>query len=74
MRYVSQGLQTSAQELGEVALADCVPMVTWLQTAAANGPGDCTQVAWAHDNPGYDPNAVPARPLKKLIESIGPGC
>ena len=36
--------------------------------------GECTTIALASSNPGYDVNQVPAPPLRDVIESAGPGC
>jgi hypothetical protein len=74
VRYIAPGVQDNAQELGETDASHCTPTLQWLEQTAANGPGDCTQVAWASDNPGYNADALPAPPLKKVIEAIGPGC
>jgi hypothetical protein len=38
------------------------------------GSGECTQIALAADNPGYDVLARPALILKDVITQAGPGC
>lgn len=63
-----------AQEIGEVDLGNCTSSLDDFQQTAGQAPGECTTIAWAKDNPGYDVNAVPAPPLKDVIESAGPGC
>ena len=52
----------------------CQTPVQWQLSTALTGPGMCTQVAYAADNPGYDAGATPAPALKKVIASAGPGC
>ncbi|MBR7838034.1 hypothetical protein KDL01_32475 [Actinospica durhamensis] len=63
-----------ASEIGEVDLGNCVTELSEFQQTAGQGAGECTTIAWAKDNPGYDANSVPAPPLKDVIESAGPGC
>jgi len=36
--------------------------------------GNCTQVGFVSQNPGYNPNATPARPLKSVVAQAGPAC
>jgi len=74
VRYIVPGLQANAQELGEVFLAQCESTLDYIAQTAPTGDGYCTQVAWVADNPGYNPDAVPAPPLKKVIEAIGGSC
>jgi hypothetical protein len=68
------GASILAEEIGEVDLENCTPTLDEFQQTAGHGAGECTTIAWASDNPGYDVNAVPAPPLKDVIESAGPGC
>lgn len=63
-----------AQEIGNVDLVNCTDSLGNFAATAGQAPGECTTIALASDNPGYDVNAVPAPPLKKVIESAGPGC
>jgi hypothetical protein len=51
----------------------CVPK-TYATSTAGQASSECTTIALASDNPGYNVNAVPAAPLKDVIESVGPGC
>lgn len=60
-----------AMELGGTDPEHCVWTMDSLKTAQPTGPGYCSEVAWASDNPNYDPNAVPAPPLKKVQVKIG---
>ncbi len=73
------GASVMAQELGGGYVWDhvtgiCLDAVEWAAATAGRGPGECTTIALASDNPGYDANAVPAPRLKHVIRSAGPGC
>lgn len=74
VRDVTPRLPPAAQVLGDVDYAKCRPSVETLPEEAPTGPGYCTQIAWASDNPGYNADATPAAPLKKVIVEVGPGC
>lgn len=52
----------------------CEPTTQYMQRTTPSGPGYCTQVAWSSDNPGYDVEARPVAPLKKVIAQFGDGC
>jgi hypothetical protein len=73
-RDVDPDAQTLAQEIGNCDLATGQDSLASFQQTAGQAPGECTTIALASDNPGYDVNAVPAPPLKDVIESAGPGC
>jgi hypothetical protein len=66
--------RTLAEEVGNCDLATGQDTLVTFQQTAGQGPGECTTIALASDNPGYDVNTVPAPPLKDVIESAGPGC
>lgn len=72
--YRVPGVQDSAQELGEVDLANCTPTIDTVISTAPTGDGYCTAVGWADANPGYDANATPAPPLKHVIQEVGGSC
>lgn len=79
VRDSDPGASVMAQEVGGAYAWDhvtgkCLDAVSWLAATAGQGPGECTTIAKASDNPGYDVNEVPAPPLKDVIESAGPGC
>jgi hypothetical protein len=74
VRYVTPGLDANAQTLGSVHAADCTPTFDWIRQNSPTGDGDCTTAAYASDNPGYNPDAVPAVALKKVQVGVGPGC
>jgi hypothetical protein len=68
------GAQKLAQEIGNCDLATGQDSLANFQQTAGQGAGECTTIALASDNPGYDVNAVPAPPLRDVIESAGPCC
>jgi hypothetical protein len=43
---------------------------TW-RAGAPKGPGYCSKIAWASDNPEYASGVTPAAPLKKVIDEVG---
>jgi hypothetical protein len=76
---LSPGVQWQAQELGGEWTWDHVTnkCLTSVQSSIATAPtipGSCTQVGYVDDNPGYDPNATPAKPLKNVVAQAGPAC
>ena len=68
------GASVLAAEIGNVDLENCTPSLSDFTAEAGQAAGECTTIAKASDNPGYNLNAVPAPPLKDVIESAGPGC
>lgn len=73
-RTTQPGLQAQAIEVGNVDLSACADTLTTFQAEAGQADGECTTIALASRNPGYDANATPARPLRHVIMSAGPGC
>lgn len=73
-RITEPGLAPSAFELGNVNLAECKPTLDTFMSTAGQAAGECTTIALASDNPGYDINAADPPPLRKVILSAGPGC
>lgn len=73
-RTTQPGLQAQAIEVGNVDLSACADTLTTFQQEAGQADGECTTIALASKNPGYDANATPAAPLKHVIMSAGPGC
>lgn len=71
VREVFPNVPIDAMELGGTDPEHCTWTMDSLRTSQPTGPGYCSEVAWASDNVGYDPNAVPAPPLKKVQETIG---
>jgi hypothetical protein len=63
-----------ADEIGNTDYADCESSLADFAATAGQAQGECTTIALASDNPGYNVNASPAAPLKDVIESAGPGC
>lgn len=68
------GASIMAAEIGNVDLVNCTDSLSDFAAQAGQAPGECTTIALASKNPGYDVNAVPAAPLKDVIGSAGPGC
>lgn len=74
VRYVVPGLEPSAQVLGSYKIATCQPTFETLKETSPTEAGYCTEAAWASDNPGYDADATPAAPLRKVQVAFGPAC
>lgn len=68
------GTSVMADEIGNVDFTDCSDSLADFRQTAGQGDGECTTIALASKNPGYSVNAIPAAPLKDVIESAGPGC
>lgn len=68
------GASILASDVGNADYATCTTMLSNFAATAGQASGECTTVALASDNPGYNVNATPASPLKDVIESAGPGC
>jgi hypothetical protein len=73
VRYIVPRLSPSAQRLGGVDFK-CESTFDLIAKTSPTGAGYCTTAAWARDNPGYDPNADPAPPLKKVVLAVGGSC
>jgi hypothetical protein len=79
VRMISPGVPAQAQELGgewrwNSSLNKCQTSVQLMISTAPRSAGNCTQVGYVADNPGYDPNATPAGPLKHVVARAGPAC
>ncbi len=79
VRMLVPTLGWQAQELGggwiwNVTARKCMTSVQMMIAGAPTEAGNCTQVAYVASNPRYDPDATPAKPLKKVIAEAGPGC
>lgn len=68
------GLPTTGQVLGSYSPADCRSTFEMLEGTSPTEAGYCTKAAYASDNPGYNADASPAAPLKKVQLSVGPAC
>jgi hypothetical protein len=64
-------LIADALEVGDVNLALCRPTLDSWRDGTPTGPGYCSKIAWAADNPGYDVEIKPAPPLKKVLDTVG---
>ena len=60
-----------AGKVGDADLVNCKPTLDTWRAGEPAGPGYCSKVAWADDNPGYDMEVRPAPPLKKVIDQVG---
>jgi hypothetical protein len=79
VRMISPDQQPAAQRLGgewvwNNTTNTCDTSVQMMIATAPKGPGFCTQAALASDNPGYNADASPAPPLKKVVASTGAAC
>lgn len=68
------GVPAMAQVLGSYNLTTCEPTFKWLQETSPTEPGNCTEAAWASDNPGYNADAEPAKQPRKVQMAVGPAC
>lgn len=68
------GASALAGEIGATDEENCTSSLADFASTAGQAQGECTTIALASDNPGYNVNQVPAPPLKNVIESAGPGC
>jgi len=73
-RDITPRIPPSAILIGNVNLVLCKPTVDTIQQTTPSGPGYCTQIARSADNPGYNPDATPAAPLRKIIAQYGSAC
>lgn len=74
VRYLTPGMQTTAQRLGggwawDESVDECVTGVEFV--LRANPPGSCTQVGRVGKNRSYDVDERPAPPLKSVEEERG---
>ena len=73
-RWVTPDAPSTAITVGDVDMSQCKPTLDTFAATSPMGAGFCSQIAWADDNPGYDVNASPAAPLRKVLQEVGPGC
>jgi hypothetical protein len=74
VRFITPTLNPSAILLGGNAVATCVDTFVTIQETSPKGAGYCTQAAEASDNPGYNVDADPAPPLRKVVIAVGGAC
>ena len=79
VRMKAPGVQTTALELGDewrwnYTTGTCQAGLQYEMAGSPAGQGYCTWAGYAADNPGYDVNATPAAPLKKIVAQIGGSC
>lgn len=68
------GQLDSARRFSDVDQAKCAPALDGWMEGMPPGPGVCYMIGWADDNPGYNAAALPAPPLKKVIDKVGDAC
>jgi hypothetical protein len=79
VRMTTNGQPAVTQQLGgawtwNTRTRRCdTPVEAVISTASGNA-GNCTQVAYANSNPGYQLTAAPAPPLKQVLATKGPAC
>lgn len=73
-RMVTPHGPATAVLIGDVNLVVCKSSVQELAAESPTVTGFCTQIARSRDNPGYNVEAQPAAPLKKVITEVGPAC
>jgi len=64
----------TAQEIGNIDLGNCTPTLQDFTETAGTAQGECTSIALASANPGYNVNASPAPRLHRVLMRAGPGC
>ena len=79
VRMITPGVSPQAQQLGggwewNHTTNKCLTSVQMVMAIAPLSTGNCTQVGYAADNPGYDPNATVAAPLMHVAVQKGPAC
>ena len=77
VRMITPGQPAITQELGgewiwNSTTKTCDTSVQMMIFTAPTTPGDCTQVGYVADNPGYNQNATPAPPLDEITASKRP--
>jgi len=70
------GQPATAERLGDVDGVTCrhTYSLAELRATSPRGPGFCTAVAFAADNPGYDVELTPAPRPRKILNEVGGSC
>jgi hypothetical protein len=76
---VTPGISPQAKQLGggwawDHASNKCLTSVQMAMATASLSAGNCTQVGYVADNPGYHPNTTVAAPLTRVAAQEGPAC
>lgn len=79
LRIIAPGTSPQAQQLGgewrwDSSTNKCLTSVQLMMATAPRSSGNCTQVGYVADNPGYDPNTAVAAPLTHVVAQVGPAC
>jgi hypothetical protein len=79
VRTITSGASPQARTLSgkwgwDHAASKCLSAVQLVIATAPHGAGQCTQVGYAADNPGYDVSAAAAPRLTHITAQAGPAC
>jgi hypothetical protein len=79
LRMITPGTSPRAQERGgewrwDDTMNKCLSSVQLMMATAPQSAGNCTQVSYVADNPGYNPSATVAAPLTHVVAQTGPAC
>jgi hypothetical protein len=79
VRTVMPGISPQAQQIGgewrwDNAAKQCLTPVRLIIATAPQNAGNCTQIAYVADNPGYRSHATSAPPLIHVVAHTGPAC
>jgi hypothetical protein len=79
LRMIQPGEAPVAQQLGgewqwDNTTDKCLTSVQFMIATAPRNAGNCTQVGYVADNPGYDVNATVAPPMTHVVAQAGPAC
>jgi hypothetical protein len=79
VRTTTNGQPAATQQLGgawtwDTRTSTCTTAADAIISTASTNAGNCTEVAYASSNPGYQLTVSPAPPLRKVVASKGPAC
>ena len=79
VRTITPGASPHTRRLGgtwgwDRATSKCLTSVQWAVATASQKTGNCTQVGYVANNPGYDLNATTAPALAHVAGQAGPAC
>ena len=65
------GAQDRSAYVNESDIYTCRPTIDTWRAGQPTGPGYCSKIGWAVDNPGYVSGVEPAAALRKVIDQVG---
>jgi len=76
---IAPGVSPQAERVGgewgwDPATSKCLTSVQYAIATAARSAGNCTQIGYVADNPGYVMKATAAPPLARVAAQAGPAC